>query len=170
DLQARSDRYPVIDGQSQVDGLPWAFRGSWIRLSNHSESEPIVITDSRLSANQTTTGGPLSRSYFSVESLYGFNIGFYRDELSFTGGYSYGTTSPLIQAYSTAGIRLQDSLIEASSRDQAGAAPKNRAGLVSLISEGNRPLEILSSRIDTATAAAADPSDLDHQSGLIFAY
>lgn len=170
DLQARSDRYPVIDGQSQVDGLPWAFRGGWIRLSNQSESQPIVITDSRLSANQSTTGGPLSSSYFSVESLYGFNIGFYRDELAFTGGYSYGNTTSLIQAYSTAGIRLQDSLIEASSRDQAGAAPKNRAGLVSLISEGNRPLEILSSRIDTATAAAADPSDLDHQSGLIFAY
>ncbi|MFN5698966.1 MAG: hypothetical protein ACK486_18275, partial [Cyanobacteriota bacterium] len=111
-----------------------------------------------------TTGGPLSSSYFSVESLYGFNIGFYRDELAFTGGYSYGNTTSLIQAYSTAGIRLQDSLIEASSRDQAGAPPENRAGLVSLISEGNRPLEILSSRIDTATAAAADPSDLDHQS------
>jgi filamentous hemagglutinin family protein len=170
DLQARSDRYPVFEGQSQVDGLPWAFLGSWIRLSNHSESQPIVITASRLIANQTTSGGGLSSSYFSVDSLYGFNIGFYKGAVAFIGGYSYGNTTPLIQAYSTAGIQLQGSRVEASSREGSGAPPENRAGLVSLINGSGQPLEILASSIDTATAAAAEPSDLDHQSGLIFAY
>jgi CHAT domain-containing protein len=168
-LSAISDRVPFVAGFTAPQGMVPAFRGGEITLYNTSETEPLLVSESTLSALHHTAGGPLvspflngppdDQGYGSFgSSLDGWSLG---PKYSFSGG--------LIQAYSSAGIRLErGSLLDVSSRDPASGSTENMAGFIALLNSGSTSIEIDGSQLAARNGPARDPNDQQTKAGQIY--
>jgi CHAT domain-containing protein len=170
-LGASSDRFPIVAGFTAPQGQVPAFRGGEITLYNTSETEPLLISASTLSATQHSFGGPFSSPFLS-EPPDSRGYGSFGTSLdAWSLGPKYSFSGGLIQAYSTAGIRLErGSLLDVSSRDPASGLTENIAGSIALVNSGSNPIELHGSRLEARNGPARDPNDLQTRAGQIYIY
>ena len=171
-IRAITDRHPVVPWFTPKDGAPLAYIGGAIALYNSAFTQPLQVSGTVIEALHHSGGGGLASPFLGpLDERFGLwgTFGSVRD--AWTNGLQYSYSGGFLQLYSQGGIRVdQGSSLDVSSRDPATGRLENTAGLVALISTGERPIVIDNASISSRSGSPRDPADRDHMAGLAYLY
>ncbi|MEB3317910.1 MAG: CHAT domain-containing protein [Cyanobacteriota bacterium] len=157
-----SNNFPIINGSSsgtfvvngKIELRPFSFRGGQIILSNTSEKEGISIDRSKFLAIKTNSGSGIDIRISEYSDRETDDL-FVKDTV-----FSLGHELPsggLIRIRSKGGVSIRDnSLIEASSRQENGMIRDAIAGTIGIANSGNRSIIIDNSSLEAKSAPARD--------------
>jgi hypothetical protein len=100
-LAASTDRWPMVAGSSQA-----VFFGGLVTLYNQSETKPLLVSSSTISANHHTASGPLSSPFLGagVDQDY---LGTFGTKEAWTSKVHDTYSGGYLQLYSKAGVRVE---------------------------------------------------------------
>lgn len=162
-LVAITDRWPLVAGSSQA-----VFYGGIVTLYNQSETTPLLISSSMVSANHHTASGLLSSPFLgSGTDAHGF--GFFGSIKAWTSMISDALSGGYLQLYSKAGIRVEaGSLLDVSSFDSRSGQLDTIAGTIALINAGPASIELDSSRLEARNGLGSDRHTVNLKAGKMY--
>ncbi|MFN9610634.1 MAG: CHAT domain-containing protein [bacterium] len=169
-LSTITDRFPSIAGLNPAGGSRPIFFGGQITLFNQSETKPLIVSSSTITANHHTRGGPLSSPFLSSGAdVNGF--GKFGTANGWTTTLHPSLSGGYLQLYSTGGIRVEsDSRLSVSSDDPLGGKVDTIAGTAVLLNSGPAAIEIEDSRIEGRSGPASKDSAINSKAGAMYIY
>ncbi|MCX5953646.1 MAG: CHAT domain-containing protein [Cyanobacteria bacterium] len=191
-FNSSANRYPLINKKEFFIGVhgnakPLSFYGGYISLNNTSALYPIMIESSKFYSVKNSEGGPLESGLFgplgkfvdsngmsikegaSSDSL-GIEGAKYGSIVAYLAGYQYYYSGGQVRIVSNGGISINQSELNTSSGQPSAKQLENTAGLIALINNNDKMINISDSSLISTTGFSRIQADRYYHPGVILLF